>query len=120
MSTSEITEGTSAKPMWGEVVRQPVFATTHWSVILKAGRSDAPEAQDSLEKLCQTYWHPLYVYVQRRGYPTADAKDLTQAFFAWLLERNWLEQADQKRGRFRSFLLTSLSRFLANEWDKAR
>jgi RNA polymerase sigma-70 factor (ECF subfamily) len=96
------------------------FATTHWSVVLTAGRDDAPQARDALEKLCQTYWHPLYAYVRRRGYSPADAEDLTQAFFAWLLERKWLGRADQQRGRFRSFLLTSLSNFLANEWDKAR
>ncbi|HUI06729.1 MAG TPA: sigma-70 family RNA polymerase sigma factor [Verrucomicrobiae bacterium] len=99
---------------------QPVFATTHWSVVLAAGRSDAPQAQDALEQLCRTYWYPLYAYVRRRGYSPADAEDLTQAFFAWLLERKWLERADRQRGRFRSFLLTSMSNFLANEWDKAR
>jgi len=97
-----------------------VFATTHWSVVLTAGRSDAPQAQDALERLCRTYWHPLYAYVRRRGYSPVDAEDLTQAFFAWLLERNWLARADQERGRFRSFLLTSISNFVANEWDKAR
>ena len=97
-----------------------VFATTHWSVVLAAGRTDVPQAQDALEKLCQTYWLPLYAYVRRRGYSPEDAKDLTQEFFAWLLDRNWLARADQQRGRFRSFLLTSFSHFLANEWDKAR
>ncbi len=100
--------------------RQSVFATTHWTVVLAAGRSDMPRAQESLEKLCQTYWHPLYVYVRRRGYPPEDAKDLTQGFFVWLLERNWLGAADQQRGRFRSFLLTSFSRFLSNEWDRVK
>jgi RNA polymerase sigma-70 factor (ECF subfamily) len=89
-------------------------------VVLSAGHDDAPHARDALEKLCQTYWHPLYAYVRRRGYSPADAEDLTQAFFAWLLERKWLGRADQHRGRFRSFLLTSLNNFLANEWDKAR
>jgi RNA polymerase sigma-70 factor (ECF subfamily) len=97
-----------------------VFATTHWSVVLAAGRSDIPQARDALEKLCQTYWYPLYAYVRRRGYSPADAEDLTQQFFAWLLERDWLGGADQQRGRFRSFLLTSFSNYLANEWDKAR
>lgn len=89
-------------------------------MVLAAGRSDVPHAQDALEKLCQTYWYPLYAYVRRRGYSPADAEDLTQAFFAWLLERDWLGRADPQRGRFRSFLLTSISNFLANEWDKAR
>ena len=97
-----------------------VFATTHWSVVLAAGRSDVPQARAALEQLCQTYWYPLYAYVRRRGYAPADAEDLTQQFFAWLLERDWLGRADPQRGRFRSFLLTSISHFLANEWDKAR
>ena len=97
-----------------------VFATTQWSVVLTAGRAEFQQAQDALETLCRTYWYPLYAYVRRRGYSPADAEDLTQEFFAWLLERKWLERADPQRGRFRSFLLTSISNFLSNEWDKAR
>ncbi len=120
MATSQTTKDDAATPPFGEVVRQAVFATTHWSVVLAAGRGDSPQAQASLEKLCQTYWCPLYAYVRRRGYAEADAKDLTQAFFAWLLERDWLERADQQRGRFRSFLLSSFNGFLANEWNRAR
>ena len=120
MSTTQITGDLPVTPPWGEVAHQSVFATTHWSVVLAAGRSDVPQARDALEKLCQTYWYPLYAYVRRRGYARANAEDLTQAFFAWLLERDWLGVADQQRGRFRSFLLTSISNFLANEWDKAR
>ena len=99
---------------------QFIFATTHWSVVLSAGGGDAPEAQGALEKLCQTYWYPLYAFARRRGLAPADAEDVTQGFFAWLLERNWLGKADQQRGRFRSFLLTSFSNFLTNEWNKAR
>ena len=98
----------------------PVFVTTHWSVVFSAKDRDSPRSVEALEVLCRAYWHPLYFYIRRRGYSPADAEDLTQAFFAWLLERNWLEGADQQRGRFRSFLLTSISNFLANEWDKAR
>jgi len=109
---------TSTQEIGGAPAQRPVFATTHWSVVLAAGRSDAPQAQESLEKLCQTYWQPLYLYVRRRNHSPDDAKDLTQSFFIWLLERNWLGTADQQRGRFRSFLLTSFSRFLNNEWDK--
>ena len=89
-------------------------------MVLTAGGGDAPQALDALERLCRTYWQPLYAYVRRWGYAPSDAEDLTQAFFAWLLERDWLGRADQQRGRFRSFLLTSISHFLANEWDKAR
>jgi len=107
-----------------ETVRPPegcsVFATTHWSVVLSARDQDSQRSVAALEALCRAYWPPLYAYVRRRGYSPADAEDLTQAFFAWLLERDWLERADQQRGRFRSFLLTSINNFLANEWDKAR
>jgi len=102
-----------------EVPRGPIFATTHWSVVLTAGNQSTPEARDALEKLCQTCWHPLYAYARRRGYSPADAEDLTQDFFAWLLQRNWLERADQERGRFRSFLQTSFSNFVSHEWHKA-
>lgn len=96
-----------------------VFATTHWSVVLAASGSDS-KAQSALARLCQTYWYPLYAYVRRRGYGPTDAQDLTQEFFARLLARNWLAQADRARGKFRTFLLAALSHFLANEWDKAR
>jgi RNA polymerase sigma factor (sigma-70 family) len=100
--------------------RDPVFATTHWSVVMTAGRPDTTKAGVALEKLCGTYWYPLYAYVRRRGQSAADAQDLTQAFFARLLERNWVGDAQRARGRFRTFLLTAMSRFLADEWDKVR
>jgi RNA polymerase sigma-70 factor (ECF subfamily) len=89
-------------------------------VVLTAGRSDTTRARDALARLCQTYWYPLYAYVRRRGHSPHDAQDLTQEFFARLLEKNWLGSADQEKGRFRSFLLTAMNRFLADEWDKAR
>jgi RNA polymerase sigma factor (sigma-70 family) len=88
--------------------------------VLKTRRGPSAAYVEALEALCRAYWHPLYAYVRRRGYSPSDAEDLTQQFFAWLLERNWLGRADQQRGRFRSFLLTSIGNFLANEWDKAR
>jgi RNA polymerase sigma-70 factor (ECF subfamily) len=94
--------------------------TTHWSVVLAAVRSDSTRAQSALATLCQKYWYPLYAYVRRRGYNPHDAQDLTQEFFARLLEHNWLARASRERGRFRTFLLSALSHFLANEWDKAR
>jgi RNA polymerase sigma-70 factor (ECF subfamily) len=96
------------------------FVTTHWSVVLAARRSDTTRAQTALARLCKAYWYPLYAYVRRRGHEAHDAQDLTQEFFARLLEQNWLAQADRERGRFRTFLLAALSHFLANEWDKAR
>ena len=97
-----------------------MFATTHWSVILAATRSDTTRAQAALASLCQAYWYPLYSFVRRRGYEAHDAQDLTQEFFARLLEQKWLAQADRERGRFRTFLLAAMGHFLANEWDKAR
>ncbi len=99
--------------------QRPAFVTTHWSVVVTAGRSDTV-AHDALAKLCQTYWFPLYTYVRRRGHSSEDAQDLTQEFFARLLERNWVADADQQKGRFRSFLLSAMNHFLADEWDKAR
>ncbi len=100
--------------------QRSVFVTTHWSVVLTAARSDTTRARAALENLCQTYWHPLYAYVRRRGYSPEDAQDLTQEFFARLLERNAVATVAPEKGRFRSFLLASLNHFLADEWDKAR
>jgi RNA polymerase sigma-70 factor (ECF subfamily) len=95
------------------------FRTTHWSVVLAAGRADSTTAREALERLCRAYWYPLYAYVRRRGCSPEDAEDLTQAFFARLLQKRWPDAADRGRGRFRSFLLGALKHFLANEWDKA-
>jgi len=87
---------------------------------MTAARPDTTRAGAAMEKLCRTYWYPLYAYVRRRGQAPADAQDLTQAFFARLLERNWVGDAQRERGRFRTFLLTAMSRFLSDEWDKVR
>jgi RNA polymerase sigma-70 factor (ECF subfamily) len=100
--------------------RAAVFATTRWTQVLAAGAGEHTQARLALEHLCRTYWYPLYAYVRRRGHPPHDAQDLTQAFFARLLERQWVGDADRERGRFRTFLLTAMSRFLANEWDRVR
>ena len=97
-----------------------IFATTHWTVVLAAGQRHTPQADSALEELCRTYWFPLYAYVSRRGHAKADAEDLVQAFFAKLLEKNFLANLDNERGKFRAFLLAALKHFLANEWDKAR
>ncbi len=97
-----------------------VFVTTHWSVVLTAGRSETPRARAALETLCRAYWPPLYAYVRRRGHSVEEAQDLTQEFFARLLEHNRVSTADPEKGRFRSFLLTSMDHFLSDEWDKAR
>ena len=97
-----------------------LFPTTHWSVVLAAGEHDSPKAADALEKLCGTYWYPLYAYIRRKGSNSHDAQDLTQGFFAHLFERNSLERVAREKGKFRSFLLASLNYFLADERDRAR
>jgi len=100
--------------------REPaLFVTTHWSVVLAAGLDESAVAHNALEQLCRTYWYPLYVYTRRRGYDVEEAKDLTQEFFARLIEKNFLGDVVQGRGRFRYFLLAALKHFLADEWDKA-
>ena len=96
------------------------FTTTHWSVVLAAGQTNAPQGVEALEKLCRTYWRPLYLFVRSSGYDEETAKDLTQGFFERLLEKGYVKEADSARGRFRSFLLGALKHFLANEWDRAR
>jgi len=90
------------------------FATTHWSVVLEA-QGESPAAQDALEKLCRTYWRPIYSFVRRRGAATQDAEDLTQGFFALLVERKDLNTVRKEKGRLRSYLLTSVKHFLADE-----
>src|SRR5215475_560450 len=97
----------------------PLFATTHWSVVLAAGQTTLPQSPAALEKLCRTYWYPLYAYLRRRGHSEHDAQDLTQGFFAQLLERDWLLGVTHEKGRFRSFLLASLNYFLADQRDRA-
>ena len=97
-----------------------VFATTHWSVVLSAGDGPSPQAQEAITQLCQTYWYPLYAFVRRQGCGPHDAQDLTQEFFARLLQSHFFAVADPKRGRFRSFLLASMKHFLLHEWEKAR
>ena len=96
------------------------FATTHWSLVLAAGKGAPADAQEALAALCETYWYPLYAYVRRQGHQPDDAQDLTQAFFARLLEKHYLQSADPERGRFRSFLLTAFKRFLSKERDRER
>ena len=103
----------------GETVLGPaVFATTHWSVVLKA-QGESPAAEKALERLCHTYWRPIYGYVRRHGAGTQDAEDLTQGFFALLLERKDLNSVRKEKGRLRSYLLTSVKHFLADESRRA-
>ena len=99
-----------------------LFPSTHWSVVLAARESQAePEvAHAALAELCQTYWAPLYSFVRSRGYSMHDAQDLTQSFFAYLIERKIYARVDRQKGRFRSFLLASLKNFLADVSDRER
>ena len=96
------------------------FATTRWSVVLAAGQGSSAESEAALATLCETYWYPLYAYVRRQGHDSADAQDLTQGFFARLLEKKYLQQVQRERGKFRSFLLASLKHYIINEWDRTR
>src|SRR5438132_1199138 len=96
------------------------FQSTHWSIVLRAGGADDSDARDALAFLCQRYWYPLYAFVRKKGIDRAQAEDVTQGFFARLIEKQVLEQATPARGRFRSFLLAALRNFLSNEWDQAQ
>ncbi len=99
--------------------QRSVFATTHWSVVLTAGQSESPQAAEALEKLCRTYWYPLYAYLRRWGSNPEEAQDLTQEFFARLLAKDYLAKADPQKGKFRTFLLAGLKNLVCDELDKA-
>ena len=107
-------------PSKTEDLAQGGFNTTHWSIVLAcSGKNDANQAQEALAKLFQTYWYPLYAYTRRRGHGEQDAEDLVQAFCLHLQEKHALAKADPERGKFRTFLLSSLQNFLANEKARA-
>jgi RNA polymerase sigma factor (sigma-70 family) len=96
------------------------FPTTRWTFVLAAGDPHRKEARAALVSLCENYWYPLYAYLRRRGYPADQAQDLTQEFFTRVLEGRYLNRADPSKGRFRSFILTSLKFFVADEGDRQR
>jgi RNA polymerase sigma-70 factor (ECF subfamily) len=96
------------------------FRTTHWSVVLAAAEQSSPEAEAALAKLCQTYWYPLYAFIRRRGHGPEEAEDLTQEFFARLVDKNYLAGITVQGGRFRSYILTILKHFLVNEWERTQ
>ena len=96
------------------------FATTHWSVILASQQPDAAASLQALDRLCRVYWPPLYAFARRKGHAPEDARDLTQQFFARLLEKEYLRSVDPAKGKFRTFLLTAMEHFLANEWTRSR
>src|SRR5574341_1432705 len=96
----------------GPVSADGCFVTTHWSVVLSAQGGQGDDSREALETLCRTYWYPLYAYARRLGHRPADAEDLTQGFFARLLEKDYLKTAAREKGKFRTFLLTALKRYL--------
>ena len=96
------------------------FPTTRWTLVVAAGDPEQKEARSALVSLCENYWYPLYAYLRRRGYPADQAQDLTQEFFIRVLEGRYLDRADPEKGRFRSFILTSLKFFVADEADRDR
>src|SRR5260370_2751398 len=112
MSPDKANTGVPDKAEW--------FTATHWSGVLMAGQACSAQGAEALEKLCRTYWYPLYAYVRRQGHSPHDAQDLTQEFFARLLARNYLGTVGREKGKFRSFLLAALNHFMANELDRAR
>ncbi|MDQ3624704.1 MAG: sigma-70 family RNA polymerase sigma factor [Verrucomicrobiota bacterium] len=99
--------------------RDARFGETRWSVVRAARDGDSPAARQALAELCRVYWYPLYAFVRRSGHAPEEAEDLTQAFFARLLARDFLALVAPEKGRFRSFLLTAMKRFLVNEWHRA-
>src|SRR5262252_136315 len=96
------------------------FPTTRWSLVVAASDPKRKEVRSALASLCENYWYPLYAFLRRRGYPADQAQDLTQEFFIRVLEGRYLDRADPEKGRFRSFLLTSLKFFVADEEDGQR
>ena len=115
---SGASRASSSSPALPDSPGTGVFATTHWSVVLSALDKESKVSADALEQLCRVYWFPLYAYARRVSNNPADAEDLTQGFFAKLLQKDYLRSAARDKGRFRTFLLTALQRFMANEWDR--
>jgi len=107
------TEGNLSGSVGGE------FGTTHWGVVLQAANGDCPKAALALEKLCLTYWHPLYTFVRRRGFGKEDAQDIIQGFFLQLLAHEAFKGVNPAKGRFRSFLLAALNYYISDDREKA-
>src|SRR5690349_18724274 len=95
------------------------FASTHWSVVLAAREGDGDAAREAMERLCRTYWPPLYAFIRRDGYDAVEAQDLTQEFFLRLIDRDFLQRLRHQEGKFRSFLLTFLKNFLLEQRGRA-
>jgi RNA polymerase sigma-70 factor (ECF subfamily) len=110
----------ASKADWRFREGKTAFTTTHWSVVLEAIQENSPAAKEALERLCRTYWYPLYAFVRRRGSDPHEAEDLTQAFFVNLFEKEALKTVSPVKGKFRSFLLTALTNFLNNDYKKSQ
>lgn len=108
-----------AREYWADL-GNPAFSTTHWSVVLGAAEELTPDAEAALERLCRTYWPPVYSYVRRQGFDAHEAQDLTQEFLCRLIAKRELPRANPEKGRFRFFLLLRLKHFLVNEWERLR
>ena len=108
-------EPTAPEPPAGRV-----FVTTHWSVVLNAREKDSPDSEAARERLCRTYWPPLYAFIRREGHSPQDAQDLTQEFLSRFLHQESLDHLKDQRGKFRSFLLTFLKHFLSDQRDRDR
>ncbi len=119
MSETALTQRAHHDADSGET-RRPIFATTHWSVVLAARDAETTRARQALSSLCQSYWYPLYAYVRRRGANPHDAEDLTQDFFSRLLQNKTLSHLTREGGRFRSFLLKTMNRFLTDQWRRSQ
>ena len=102
----------------GSAAGRAGFPVTRWSVVAAVADGDTAVAGEALERLCGDYWYPLYAFARRSGRSADDAKDLTQGFFAVLLEQGWLGNADRRKGKLRTFLLTAFRRFMAKEWRR--
>lgn len=111
---------TSQRSRLGKLGEPARFETTHWSLILAAGQTDASESKHALATLCRLYWYPVYAYARRRGIDRDEAADLTQGFFARLIEQKVVRGADPNRGKFRSYLLGAFKHYLSHEWARAR
>ena len=96
------------------------FQTTHWSLVMQARAKESSDAEAALETLCRTYWRPIFHFIRARGYQSDEAQDLTQEFFYTVIEKGYFDQADENRGRFRTFLKTAIKNFLANQWKKSK
>src|SRR5689334_7635039 len=109
-----------AMPLPPERGSQSRFPTTAWSVVLRAGNPQTRFCEESMERLCSSYWHPVYAFIRKKGFRPEEARDHTQEFFGRVIEKRYLAGLDRSKGRFRSFLLAAVNHFLSNQLDAQR